>query len=138
MKIQILFSIYLLLCFTSCEKVESNYPKGVKIRDLQTINDCTLSACSDNRITRLVANDVIGKVKKSPLHDETYLLSYGASFDSYYRFFFCNLPDEFKVNGLEIIYSGTLIDACDIYGEAVWPIEEHYILKINSIKRLNN
>ena len=124
------------LCISSCDKNDDNndfgYPDGISVGDKDGINDCSLDECSDQRIIRLIASNVEGVIKESSLIPNEYLLVYQASFDSSYKFYFCDLPDSFKVDGLKIEFSGDLLDACGIY-EAVWPTEETYIIKLISI-----
>ena len=101
-------------------------------------NNCSLDKCSSDRIVRLVANGARGTIFKLNDEDEYYFINYSASFDSQIQFVICDLPQEFQPEansgGIEIIYSGDLIDACGS-PQFLWPIEKTYYLLINQIKR---
>jgi len=140
MKLKLMISILPALIINACCKedakpIDGRYPIGITYADTTSINDCTLPNCSDERIVRFKVENLEGKIKKSVLEDSTYLMVYAVSFDSYLNIFICDLPEEFRFNGLEVIISGSLIDACGIR-EAVWPIEELYYLKISKIEKL--
>lgn len=137
MKLELTLLLLVNLCISSCDKNDDNndfgYPDGISIGDMESTNDCSLNECSDERIVRLMASNVEGIIKESSLMPNQYLLVFQASFDSSYKFYFCELPESFKTDGLEIKFSGDLIDACGIY-EAVWPTEETYIIKHTKIE----
>ena len=143
MKLKLMIAILVALIINACCKedakpTDGRYPIGITISDTTSINDCSLSECSDDRIVRLVANNVTGKLFKLATEDSTYFINYPASFDSQIQLILCELPQEFQldiVSGLEVKYSGSLIDACGIR-EAVWPIEELYYLKLSKIEKL--
>ena len=144
MKLKLLITLLAALIINACCKEDTKptdgkkYPVGITISDTTSINDCSLPECSVDRIVRLVANNATGKLYKLATEDSTYFINYPASYDSYIQFILCELPQEFQldiVSGLEVKYSGNLIDACGIR-EAVWPIEELYYLKISKIEKL--
>lgn len=141
MKLELILLIIINLCLSSCDKDDNSskygYPDGVNIVDTTSENDCTLPKCSDNRVTRLLANNVLGKLYQLSPSDSTYFINYAASFDSQIQFVICELPDEFKKDistGLDIKFSGKLQDACGQL-TAVWPIEEIYLLKLTKIEK---
>jgi hypothetical protein len=137
MKLNFILFLLINICVSSCDKNDDTndfgYPDGISIGDMTSINDCSLTECSDERIVRLMASDVEGVIKESSLMPNEYLLVYQASFDSSYKFYFCELPESFKTDGLKIKFSGNLLDACGIY-EAVWPTEETFIIKLTKIE----
>lgn len=132
-----------LLLFAACKKSPPDnesgydYPDGISVVDKATENDCVLPKCSDERVIRLAANDVIGKLYQMSPEDSTYFISFAASFDSQIQFVICELDDEFKKDvstGLDVKFSGNLLDACGV-ATAVWPIEEIYLLQITKIEK---
>lgn len=126
--------LYLAIVLSNCKEEPvsiGNYPEGIRIFDNESINDCSLPACSSDRIVRLKAKNVNGTILESIVSDN-FLVSYTYTFDSYITFRFCNLPDEFKEDGLEVRFDGELLDPCGVYVRS-WPEEETYILKITKI-----
>lgn len=144
MKLELILLLMINLCISSCNKDDGNndnnfgFPKNIIQQDLTSTNDCSLPKCSEDRIVRYIAEDVNGRLYKLATEDSTYFINYPASFDSQLQIMLCNLPSEFQVDipsGLEIQFSGNLIDACG-EREAVWPIEEIYFLKLTKIEKL--
>ena len=136
MKMYILY--LLIISFYSCElenaRLDGSYPKGFVENDLITISNCALEPCSDERIVRLLATNVKGKISQDTSNSE-FVISYRYTFDSVINFYLCDLPTEFREVGLEVIYDGKALDACGIR-EALFPVEEIYTLKITKIKKL--
>ena len=136
MKAQYLWFILFLFC--SCDKennrLDGSYPKGFVENDLETINNCALDKCSDERIVRLLATNVKGKISMDTSTNE-FVVWYRYTFDSVINFYVCDLPQEFQQVGLEVIYDGKALDACGIR-EALFPVEEIYTLKITKIKKM--
>ncbi len=125
-----------MLVFLHCEDEnlnDKNYPKGMHINDIESANDCLLPECSSQRVVRLIANNVVGKIEESVNGD--FGISYPFTFDSHIVFYLCDLPDEFRENGLEVKFDGIALDACG-YHTASFPIEEVYTLKITKIKKI--
>ena len=136
MRLELILLLMVNLCISSCDKNDDNndfgYPDGISRGDMESTNDCSLDECSDERIVRLQAKDVNGKIIED-LNGE-FALRYSFSFDSSINFYFCDLPDEFKQDDLDIIFSGNVIDACGVR-EAVWPVEEIYLIKLTKIEK---
>jgi hypothetical protein len=130
--------ITLAILTVSCEKNDPpggyGYPKGITIQDKVSLNDCTLPECSEERIIRLTAKNVMGTIHLDTVSNH-YGVGYHYSFDSYIDFYFCDIPSEFQVEGLEVRFDGKLLDACG-YFQLLWPIEEIYILKLDKIEKL--
>ena len=126
------FQILILGCSKESAS-EFGYPRGIFVGEMESENDCSLPACSQDRIIRLVANDVNGKVFRDITSDQ-YGVSYTYSFDSFIIFYFCDLPEEFQEEDLEVKFSGKLLDACGIIN-ASWPTEEVYLLDLYEISR---
>ena len=132
------FTFFLIsIILLSCEKEDSktlngSYPKGMKVNDTQSINDCTLPECSDERVIRLIATNVKGKIVQDIFGQ--YVITYFFTFDSSINFYLCDLPEEFQEEGLEIVFDGNVIDACGVK-EALFPIEEVYNLKLTKIRK---
>ncbi|MBK9981777.1 MAG: hypothetical protein IPP15_05030 [Saprospiraceae bacterium] len=131
--------VIITLTLLSCGKDDPNpsgyeYPKGITVMDKTSINDCTLAECSEERIVRLIAKDVKGVIHLDTIQNK-YGVGYLHSFDAYIDFYFCDIPSEFQVDGLDVKFDGKLLDACGYY-QPVWPIEEIYILKIDKIQKL--
>ncbi|MEP7324302.1 MAG: hypothetical protein ABI761_20390 [Saprospiraceae bacterium] len=129
----------LALILLSCGKDDLTpggygYPKGITIQDKTSINDCTLPECSEDRIIRLIAKDVKGTIHLDTIQHK-YGVGYLHGFDAFVDFYFCDLPSEFQIEGLEVKFDGKLIDACGYY-QPTWPIEEIYILKVDKIQKL--
>lgn len=136
MKAHIIWFIILLsiACDKENDRLDGSYPKGFVENDLETINNCSLEECSDERIVRLLATNVKGKISMDTSIN-AFTLSYPYTFDSVLSFYVCNLPQEFQQVGLEVIYDGKALDACGIR-EALFPVEEIYTLKITKIKKM--
>jgi len=143
MKLKIsLLLIIVSICVMSCDKdehlTEQGYPEGIVVRDTISDNDCNLPGCSPERVIRLLAEDVDGKLYKSPTEDSVYFINYSASFDSQIQLILCDLPEGIHIegsSGVDVRYSGNLVDACGAR-EAVWPIEELYFLMLTEIEKL--
>ena len=137
MKLELILLLMFNLCISSCDKNDDNkdfgYPDGMSIGDMESTNDCTLEECSDERIVRLLAKEVKGKVFHG-INTGRYGLSYPFSFDSSIRFYFCDLPEEFKEEDLLVSFDGEILDACGVV-EAVWPVEEVYLIKLSKIEK---
>ena len=128
--------LFFFLCLLGCDSEKSkqsgNYPLGMSINDIVSTNDCTLSECSNERIVRLIAKNVVGTIEMTL--DSQWVINYPYTFDSSINLYLCDLPNEFKVNLLDVIYDGKAIDACGIR-TAEWPIEEVYTLVLTKIER---
>lgn len=126
--------LLLLVMGIGCEiEEESRYPPGVEEVDLNSVNDCSLSACSLNRVIRLKANNVQGIIREST--DGDFVLSYPFTFDSHISFHICELPVEFQRDNLEVSYDGLLRDACGIHSPS-GPAEATYILRLTRIEEI--
>ncbi len=137
MRTNYLLAFFTIIILFGCEKAdEFSYPYGFTIEDLESINDCSLPLCAENRIIRFRSKNTIGILEKSKQELNTYFLFYPASYDSNYKFYFCNLPDSLKIDGANIRYSGNIIDACGIY-ESVWPVEDTYIIHLTEVVKIN-
>ena len=127
---------FILIFIASCKEDdgvhEYGYPQGISIVDMDTPNDCTLHECSEDRIVRLVADDVKGEIFKSS-STGIHAVSYTFTIDSKISLYFCNLPDDFKVEGMKVSFSGELLDACG-YIEPIWPVEETYMVRLSDIE----
>lgn len=136
MKLELILIILISLCVSSCDKNDDindfGYPDGITVVNMESTNDCSLDKCSNERIVRLQAKDVEGQIVEDLNGD--FALTYAYSFDSSINFYFCDLPDNFKQDGLDIVFSGDLIDACGVK-EAVWPVEEVYLIKLTKIEK---
>ena len=140
MKLKLLIYLTASFLFVACNKdgsshLQFGYPDGVIVADIVSVNDCSLPECSDRRVVRLFAKNVVGQIRESIHEEGIYYLSYVACDDCVIRFYFCNLPLEFQEHRLEVKYSGFLIDACGIR-EATWPAAEVYILKVTKIEEI--
>ena len=135
MKLYFILTAFILL---SCQKKDEDtfgsYPKGVMEGDLVTLNDCTLPLCSEERVVRLFAKDVKATIYLDTLSN-LYVAGYRYNFDSYLNLFFCNVPAEFRVHGLEIIFDGELVDPCG-YFQPIFPVEEIYIVRVSKMEKL--
>src|SRR5689334_8967637 len=107
--------LFIILLFIACDKennrLDGSYPKGFVENDLETINNCSLDECSDERIVRLLATNVKGKISMDTSTNQ-FVISYRYTFDSVINFYVCDLPQEFQEVGLEVIYDGEALDAC--------------------------
>src|SRR5688572_6369374 len=106
---------------------------GIRIHDMTLTNDCTLPECSDERIVRLIAENVNGRIQMTL--DSQWVVTYPFTFDSHINFYLCDLPEEFKVDALDVIYDGKAIEACGIRTPD-WPVEEVYTLVLSDIERM--
>lgn len=130
----ILFMIVFVSCGKDDPKSGYGYPNGITVQDKVSLNDCTLPECSEERVIRLIAKDVKGTIHLDTLSNH-YGVGYNYSFDAYIDFYFCEIPIEYQVEGLEVRFDGRLFDACG-YFHPIWPIEEIYLLKIDKIEKL--
>ena len=133
-----LYFLPIVFLITSCKDdtvkpLDNGYPKGFTIIDTVSINDCTLGECSDDRIIRLIAKDIVDVLGFDSIN-QRYAVGFPISFDSFVRLYICDLPVEFQEDGINVKYSGELRDACGYYYPN-FPIEEAYILKLTSITR---
>lgn len=125
-----ILSIIILSCNDDDNKEElfGGYPEGMTVVDMHTQNDCSLDKCSEDRVLRLLAENVIGELFE--IEQGEFIVSYPFTFDSAVRFYLCDLPPNLHQTGLEIKFSGHVIDACGVY-EPVWPVEEAYIVRVS-------
>ena len=135
-----------IFILTSCGKDEEiyysldgvPYAKGIKIIDLTTLNDCTLSVCSDQRVTRLSLTDVTAFIRKDSIPEgEFTILQVTFTFDSVIEFYVCN---EDIINfthepGDMVKFSGIAKDGCG-YLYHPFPVEEEYFINVSKIEKL--
>lgn len=125
-----LFFILVSFLQYGCNKVPdpdiSNYPKGFIAKDSTSSQDCSMSKCSNERIVRFKAENVLGVIIYDNLTSE-YALDFTKSFDSSLRLYFCELPSQYRKDSLNIEFSGDIIDACGVYSSN-GPVEEIYII----------
>ena len=72
-----------------------------------TLLPITQAACFESRPVAQQANELTGVVNKSP-DKELYSITYSVpgTFDSRWLGFVCNLPNEHKVVGKQVVFSG--------------------------------
>ncbi len=136
MRKSLIATIVMIVCIgVGCTKEddEFGYPNGIIVADIDSMNDCNLPDCSEDRTIRLLATHVDGKIFKG-MNSGRYGVSYQYTFDSSIIFYFCDLPVEFQVEDLRVNFSGKLYDACGVIN-AVWPTEEVYLLKLDNIHK---
>lgn len=134
MRKSLVAKVFVIVCIVAgCTKEddEFGYPNGIIVGDMDSMNDCSLPDCSEDRIVRLLATNVDGKIFKG-MSSGRYGVSYQYTFDSSIIFYFCDLPAEFQVEDLRVNFSGKLYDACGVIN-AVWPTEDVYLLKLDNI-----
>ncbi len=110
----------------------NNFPKGIYTADLTSVTDCTLPECSNDRITRYRAINAKGEIIKS--YQSGYAIRYAFGYDSAITLYFCDLPEPYRNEGMKVVFSGQIIDACGIIQPA-FPYQEAYFLKLNKISR---
>ena len=133
---RIIFIALFSFIMISCKKddpTKIGYPSGMTVVDMQSTNDCTLAECSEERITRLIATNVEGKIVQDIFGQ--FAITYFLTFDSSVNFYLCDLAEEFQMDDLKVLYDGKALDACGVH-EAIFPVEEVYILKITKIEKL--
>lgn len=135
-----------IFILTSCGKDEEiyysldgvPYAKGIKVIDLTTLNDCTLSICSDQRVTRLSLTDVTAFIRKDSIPEgEFTILQVTFTFDSVIEFYVCN---EDIINfthepGDMVKFSGIAKDGCG-YLYHPFPVEEEYFINVSKIEKI--
>ncbi len=140
---KLLFAAVSVIALFSCGKqsldylnplvVGSEYPKGFKVVDLITPSDCTLPPCSEERVTRLLLKNAIGRF----YNDSVLIVS--LSFDSQMNMIICN-PEELDLD-LDygsvpwVVFSGKATDACGFL-EPSWPTEESYYIHLTKFEKL--
>ncbi len=133
-----MFCLLLLISLLSCndddDVVFCGYPNGMTIVDMDTENDCSLEMCSEDRVVRLDATNVIGTIQFDSTQNE-YFIIYSFTFDSKIEILLCNLPLELQEVDKKVRFSGDVVDACG-YFEPNWPIEESYIVRISNAHEL--
>lgn len=133
-------SLFTILFSLSCSKEEDEiyysingipYPKGIKVIDQATLNDCTLPWCASDRITRLELNDVVGILRLDSI------LQIGFTSDSYIEFHICNKSSiDFNFGSAEhqkVKFSGTARDACGYLFNG-YPFEEEYFISVTKLE----
>lgn len=133
--IPIVFFVCIFI-ITACEDGEiyynkngTPYPKGVIVIDLDSSNDCTLESCDEQRLTRLVLENVRGIISS----DSSIIAT--LTFDSVLEFTICgNRLSDFQPGDIVSI-SGECKDGCG-YLQNGFPIEERYYLFITKIEKL--
>jgi len=131
--------IVFLVCtfiISSCEDEEiyhnkngTPYPKGVIVVDLDSSNDCTLEPCDEQRLTRLVLENVRGIISS----DSSIIAT--LTFDSVIEFTVCGTRLSNFQPGDIVSISGECKDGCG-YLQNGFPIEERYYLFIIKIEKL--
>lgn len=114
------------------------YAKGIKVIDLNTLNDCTLPVCSDQRITRLSLTDVTAFIRKDSIPEgEFTILQVTFTFDTVIEFYICN---EDIINfthepGEMVKFSGIAKDGCG-YLYHPYPFDEEYFINLSKIEKI--
>lgn len=132
--------LFQMMMIASCSKDEIDYSitgipyaEGIRVIDLVTLNDCTLPACSDQRIRRLEIDKVVGFISG----DSTLQVNF--TFDSVIQFHVCNMEAinlDFKSHiGAKVIFSGIAKDGCG-YLYSIFPVEEEYFINLTKIQFL--
>jgi hypothetical protein len=131
------YVILFLVLLASCVKMDSeelrNFPEGISLVDSESENDCSLPRCSEDRIVRLIADGVEGVLVKDS--DDEFYVKYTYPIDTQLQFYFCDLPLEFRVDGLEIRFDGQLIDACGIK-TPIFGGQQFYLVRLADITLL--
>ncbi len=140
MKVKLLL-LAILFWSASCEKDDAKqynlrgieYPPGLTVVDLTSENDCSLSKCSERRITRLVANNVIAIVSD----DSTLQIS--VSSDAGIKLRTCTKIDSAFLGDWDtgiprVKLSGDIYDGCGIL-DYDYSIGEYYLIKIDAIEK---
>lgn len=139
MKNNLTLLLFLLTFLVSCKNSDDdtallNYPEGIELVDVDSENDCSLPACSSDRIVRLKAEDVQGTIIENDSGE--YIVRYSYPIDTQITFYFCNLPEDFKINNLEVEFDGEAIDACGARPFLGFGGEQVYSLRLQSIREL--
>ncbi len=135
MKLKLFLLLFPTFCLLFCKRESEatrNYPEGIVIIDLETENDCSLPECSDGRIIRLMADNVEGQIYLDPNGD--FAIRYSYPIDTRIELYFCNLPDEFKEEGLAVIFDGEIMDACGIRDPVVGG-QKNYLVQLANIEK---
>jgi len=128
-----------LLLLSSCNKENiaqnslSIYPDGITKVDLTTENDCSLPECSDKRVIRFTADNMHGNIVED-IEDNLFYIEFHRAIDTDIHYIFCDLPEAYAYDGLPIVFSGNLRDACGIYTPYVGG-QAFYLIEITDIRK---
>ncbi len=137
MRYKLFFVVFFLHVLLSCAPDRDGpygYPRGISEILSEQENDCSLPACSKDRIVRMRAKNVKGILFWDSLNNR-YGVRYAYTFDSYLNLYFCDLPDDIKQEDLSVKFSGDLIDACGVL-DVDWPVEKYFLVRIDRIKKI--